>query len=141
MRSALPEFSQLPSPLGEKVLPPAQPAEPEWKPYPPNPAMETNSRGQLRTKPVVEGFAPALFSAVMIGEPVHEFVLPLDQNTWFAPPTVAAVPRSHAEPLHQMGATSVVSRYISPVAGEPGRAPVAPAEGVVRAARSARCVV
>jgi hypothetical protein len=33
--------------LGKKVVPPAPPPEPEWRPYKKN--LEINSRGQIRT--------------------------------------------------------------------------------------------
>jgi hypothetical protein len=37
-------------PLGRKVVPPAPPPAPEWKPHPDNPQLEVNRSGQLRTR-------------------------------------------------------------------------------------------
>jgi hypothetical protein len=50
MKSSTPEPTQSHPPLGEKS--PAKPADPgeTWRPYPPNPLMEINGKGQLRTR-------------------------------------------------------------------------------------------
>lgn len=44
-------------PLGEKALP-EKPEQGEWQPYGPNPMMEINRKGQLRTKPGSEHGLP-----------------------------------------------------------------------------------
>jgi hypothetical protein len=37
-------------PLGEKVKPPAPPAQPQWRPHPSDKRFEVNAKGELRTK-------------------------------------------------------------------------------------------
>lgn len=46
--------------LGPPIRDP-KPAEPEWKDYGPNPALEVNARGQLRTKEVELPEEPTLY--------------------------------------------------------------------------------
>ena len=50
MKSSTPEPTQRPGPLGEKAQPPAPAPGENWRPYPPNPLMEINERGQLWTR-------------------------------------------------------------------------------------------
>lgn len=50
MKSSHPEPTQRPGPLGEKATAPAPKPGENWRPYPPNPHLEINDRGQLRTR-------------------------------------------------------------------------------------------
>jgi hypothetical protein len=59
--------------LGKKVVPPAPPPEPEWKPYKKN--MQINSKGQIRTSnPAYEVASPPY------GWPNYRPAIPLEPD-------------------------------------------------------------
>lgn len=54
MKSSTPEPTQKQKPLEEKkkLTPTGRDPSEIWRTYPPNPALEINNLGQLRTKPI-----------------------------------------------------------------------------------------